>query len=107
MTDIERRDFILSRLNLSKKQIRGLQEEDLCALIADLDQIRAESVEEGRYLDADNAKNKMKEVSKELEKKRKREMQSKQNLEKMKLDDEFEQELQGFAEFWNEKVFFV
>ena len=81
-----------------------MEEEEIIQLISELDQIRQESVEEGRYLDADNAKNKVKQVRQVLEKKRKKDMLSKHSIEKHKLDEEFEQELQGFTEFWNEKI---
>lgn len=104
MDENERKDFILSRLNVGKKTLRGMEEGQVIQLIAELDQIRAESVEEGRYLDADNAKNKVKQVRQELERKRKKDLVSKHSIEKHKLDEEFEQELHGFTEFWNEKI---
>ena len=104
MDENERKEFILSRLNVGKKTLGAMEEDEIIQLITELDQIRQESVEEGRYLDADNAKNKVKQVRQVLEKKRKKDMLSKHSIEKHKLDEEFEQELQGFTEFWNEKI---
>jgi len=104
MNENERKEFILSRLNVGKKTLGAMEEDEIIQLITELDQIRQESVEEGRYLDADNAKNKVKQVRQVLEKKRKKDMLSKHSIEKHKLDEEFEQELQGFTEFWNEKI---
>ena len=60
MNEKEKREFIMTRLNKEKKQMIKLSEEELMKLVEELDMIREESVEEGRYLDADNAKKKNK-----------------------------------------------
>ena len=104
MNERERREFIMMRLNMQKKKILRLSEEEIMQLIGELDMIRQESVEEGRYLDADNAKNKMKQVNQILDKKRKKNMKTKHNLEKNKLDEDFENEMQSFSAFWDEKI---
>jgi len=104
MNERERREFIMMRLNMQKKKILRLSEEEIMQLIGELDMIRQESVEEGRYLDADNAKNKMKQVNLILDKKRKKNMKTKHNLEKNKLDEDFENEMQSFSAFWDEKI---
>jgi len=89
---------------MQKKKILRLSEDEIMQLLAELDMIRQESVEEGRYLDADNAKNKMKQVNQILDKKRKKNMKAKHNLEKNKLDEDFENEMQSFSAFWDEKI---
>ena len=104
MNERERREFIMTRLNVHKKKVMKMSEEEILQLLEELDMIRQESVEEGRYLDADNAKNKMKQVNQILDKKRKRNMKSKHNLEKNKLDEDFENEMQSFSAFWDEKI---
>lgn len=104
MNEKERREFIMSRLNLDKRKVTKLSEEEIIQLLGELDMIREESVQEGRYLDADNAKNKMKQVNQVLDKKRKRNMKTKHNLEKNKLDEDFENEMQSFSSFWDEKI---
>ena len=101
---MERKEFIMSRLNVDKKQVMRMSEEEIMQLIEELNMIREESVEEGRYLDADNAKNKMKRVNLVLDKKRKKGMKSKHNMEKHKLDEDFENEMQSFSGFWDEKI---
>ena len=104
MNERERREFIMDRLNMEKRRVMKLTEEEILQLLSELDMIRQESVEEGRYLDADNAKNKMKQVNQILDKKRKRNMKNKHNLEKNKLDEDFENEMQSFSAFWDEKI---
>ena len=104
MNERERREFIMTRLNVQKKKVMKMSEEEILQLLEELDMIRQESVEEGRYLDADNAKNKMKQVNQILDKKRKRSMKTKHNLEKNKLDEDFENEMQSFSAFWDEKI---
>ena len=104
MNEQERREFIMIRLNMQKKMILRLSEEEIMQLISELDMIREESVEEGRYLDADNAKNKIKQVTQILDKKRKKNMKNKHNLEKNKLDEDFDNEMQSFSGFWDEKI---
>lgn len=104
MSEENKREFIMSRLNIEKRAVMKLSEEEILVLINELDAIRAESVEEGRYLDADNAKNKIKQVTGILDKKRKRNMRSKHNMEKHKLDEDFESEMQSFSGFWDEKI---
>lgn len=104
MNEQERKEFIMSRLNIEKKQTLRMSEEEIMQLLEELDMIREESVEEGRYLDADNAKNKMKQINLVLDKKRKRNMKNKHGLEKNKLDEDFENEMQSFSAFWDEKI---
>lgn len=94
----------MNRLNMEKKKVMKLSEEEILQLLGELDLIRQESVEEGRYLDADNAKNKMKQVNQILDKKRKRNMKNKHHLEKNKLDEDFENEMESFSAFWDEKI---
>lgn len=104
MNEKERKEFIMNRLNMDKRKVMKLSEEEIVTLLGELDMIREESVEEGRYLDADNAKNKMKQVNQVLDKKRKKNMKNKHNLEKNKLDEDFENEMQSFSGFWDEKI---
>ena len=104
MNERERKEFIMTRLNIVKKRVIKMSEEEVLQLLEELDMIRQESVEEGRYLDADNAKNKMKQVNQILDKKRKKNMKTKHNLEKNKLDEDFENEMQSFSAFWDEKI---
>ena len=104
MDEEDRKQYILSRLGVEKEQLLDLEERDMEELIRELDAIRKESVEEGRYLDADNAKNKIQLVRTELGKKQKKDLASKHSLQKDKLDEEFEQEVENFSDFWNEKI---
>lgn len=94
----------MTRLHKEKKHMIKMTEDELVTLIEDLDMIREESVEEGRYLDADNAKKKIKEVNTVLDKKRKKNMKNKHSLEKTKLEEDFDNEMQSFSSFWGDKI---
>ena len=49
-------------------------------------------------------KKKIKEVNTVLDKKRKKNMKNKHTLEKTKLEEDFENEMQSFSSFWDEKI---
>lgn len=73
-------------------------------MIKKFDELRQCAQKEGRFLDADQAKNKVKELNDALGRRKKRYMGQKHNIEKETLDNEFSSELDQFNMHWDEKI---
>lgn len=79
-------------------------DEELVEMINKFDELRIISHKEGRFLDAGQAKKKIQELNVALEKRRKKDMGMKHNIEKGRLDNEFKTELDQFNIHWDDKI---
>ena len=55
-------------------------------------------------LDADNAKNRLKLLNELLDKKKKKDLKGRHTIEKGKLDEDFEMELENLNSHWEDKI---
>ena len=88
-----------SRMNLDQ-----YPEDELADMIYKFDQLRMMAQEERRYLDADKAKKKIKQLSTALDARKKKDISVKHYVEKDKLDNEFSTELYQFNLHWDDKI---
>ena len=88
-----------TRMNLEQ-----YPEDELVDMIEKFDQLRMHAQEERRYLDADKAKKKIKQLTAALEVRKKKDMNTKHYVEKNKLDNEFSTELDQFNKHWDDKI---
>ena len=92
-----------SQLTATRK-LDQYPDEELVEMIKKFDELRLQAHKEGRFLDANEAKKKIKELESALEKRRKKDMNMKHNIEKGRLDNEFSTELDQFNQHWDEKI---
>jgi len=104
MSEQARRQHIIGLLTMPVKKIAGLDEQELVQMIQEIESVKIESVKEGRFLDADNAKNKLKELKGALDKRKKTDIKSRHSIEKLKLEEDFNAEMKAFTDHWNEKL---
>lgn len=104
MADKERKREVLALLGLDKRKIDQMDEEELIQTVEKLDGVRVEAVRDGRFLDADNAKTKLKLLREALDKARKRDIKVRHNIEKNKLEEDFASEIRAFTDHWGEKI---
>ena len=88
----------------SKMNLDQYPEDELVDMINKFDHLRLNAQVERRYLDADKAKKKIKQLSGALEGRRKKDMNVKHYVEKDKLDNEFNTELEQFNSHWDDKI---
>lgn len=88
-----------SRMNLDQ-----YPEDELSDMICKFDQLRMMAQEERRYLDADKAKKKIKQLTTALDARKKKDISVKHYVEKDKLDNEFSTELYQFNLHWDDKI---
>ena len=95
---------IVSLINLDVKKAKMMDEEQLMKVISEIDQIRMDSVREGRFLDAENAKQKLKALRDVHNKLKKSDVKNRQNVEKSKLEEDFQSEFKAFTAHWDERI---
>lgn len=89
---------------MSARKLDQYPDDELMGMIEKFDELRLQSHKEGRFLDANEAKKKINELNAALEKRRKKDMNMKHNIEKGRLDNEFSTELDQFNQHWDEKI---
>ena len=94
----------LNESTMSSRKLDQFPDEELVEMIEKFDELRLGAHREGRFLDADAAKKKIKELNDALDKRRKKDMNMKHNIEKGRLDNEFSIELDQFNTHWDEKI---
>ena len=100
----DKRRHVINLLSLDKKKIELLEEEELFHTIEQVEEIRIDAVKEGRFLDADNAKKMLKMLREAHEKSKKKEIKSMHLVQRQKLEEDFQKEVDLFTEHWNEKI---
>lgn len=91
-------------LNMDRKKIESMAEEELVKTIEQVEEVRVDAVKEGRFLDADNAKKMLKTLRETFEKTKRKEIKSKHNIQCQKLEEDFQKEVDIFTEHWNKKI---
>lgn len=104
MADKERKREVLALLSLDKRRVEQMDENELIQTVEKIDTVRAEAVKDGRFLDADNAKSKLKLLREALDKVRKRDIKLRHNVEKSKLEEDFASEIRAFTDHWGDKI---
>ena len=94
----------LNESQMSSRKLDAFPEEELMEMVEKFDELRLNAQKEGRFQDAEQAKNKIKELNDALSKKRKKDMNSKHTIEKGRLDNEFSNEQDQFNLHWDEKI---
>jgi len=89
---------------MSTRKLDQYPDAELVEMINKFEELRISSHKEGRFLDAEQSKKKIKELNGALEKRRKRDMGTKHNINKGRLDNEFGTELDTFNGHWDEKI---
>lgn len=100
----EKRRLVIYLLNMEKKKVEGMDEDELIKTIDQVEEVRLDAVKEGRFLDADNAKKMLKLMRETLEKTKKKEIKTKHLVQRQKLDEDFQKEVDQFTEHWNQKI---
>lgn len=103
-TEREKRRHVINLLNMDKKKIEMMDEEELFSAIEQVEEIRIDAVKEGRFLDADNSKKMLKMLRDSHDKIKKKEIKSKHQIQRQKLDEDFQSEVDSFTEHWNSKI---
>ena len=96
MNETSKKNRIIKLLTLKKKKMQKFSEQELIDLIGEIDLIREESVQDRRFLDAENSKQKLIQLREILEKKKKKNLKKMQKNENQKLDSDFQQEMENF-----------
>ena len=105
MTDKEsKKREIVALLSLDKRKIDQMDEQELIQIVERVDSVRSDAVKDGRFLDADNAKSKLKLLREALDRLRKRDIKNKHSIEKNKLEEDFASEIQSFSNHWGDKI---
>lgn len=94
----------MNESQMSTRKLEQYPDDELIEMLAKFDELRINSHREGRFLDANEAKKRIKELTEALEKRKKKDMNLKHNIEKGRLDNEFSQELDQFNQHWDEKI---
>ncbi len=84
--------------------MKKMDDEELISVIEEVDQIRLDSVKDKRFLDAENSKQKLKQLREILEQKKKVQFKENQKMEKIRLEEDFMNEMESFSEHWNSKI---
>jgi hypothetical protein len=95
---------ILSLITMDQRRIDSLDEDNLMKTVAEVDQIRLDAVKDGRFLDADNAKKKLKQLRESLNKRKKTDIKTRQNVEINKLEEDFQAEVAAFSNHWADRI---
>lgn len=104
MSEKDKKRQVIYLLNMDRKKIEGMDEEELIQTIEKVEEIRVDAVKEGRFLDADNAKKILKFIRDSIEKLKKKEIKNKHGIRKQKLEEDFQKELDTFTELWGQKI---
>jgi hypothetical protein len=100
----QKKQVILKLLSLDKKKLEALDEDELIKTMERLEQVKADAVKDGRFLDAENAKQKLKLSKDALDKVRKRDAKTRHAIERSKLEEDFALEIKSFTDHWNDKI---
>jgi len=94
----------LNESQMSSRKLDQFPDDEIIEMIKKFDDLRLTAQREGRFLDAEQAKKKIKELNDGLDKRNKKNMGMKHNIEKGRLDNEFSIELDQFNMHWDEKI---
>lgn len=104
LAEKDRRRQVVYLLNMDRRKIEGMDEEENLRTIEKVEGVRVEAVREGRFLDADNAKKTLKMLRDCLEKHKRRDVRARHNIRRQKLEEDFQQEVESFTALWAQKI---
>lgn len=104
LNDKEKRRQVVYLLNMDRRKIEAMDEDELVRTIERVDEVRVDAVKEGRFLDADNAKKMLKTLRDTFEKLKRRDVKTQHGLRRQKLDEDFQREMESFTELWSQKI---
>ena len=99
-----KREVIIKYLTMSEELLKEMSEMELQETIQRINQIKEQSVQDGRYLDAQDSKEKLKVVQRILNEKLKRDLKTHNKVQNIKLNERLAKEMENFKEYWNEKI---
>lgn len=104
LNDKERKRQVVYLLNMEKRKVEAMDEEELLRTTEKVEEVRVEAVRDGRFLDADNAKKMLKLLRDCLERLKRKDVKARHALRKNKLEEDFQAEVESFTALWNQKL---